>query len=53
MQPPHTIPYFSEFLQLKHQNPSAYWSKTTQAQMHKAYKHHGPAFYDHYTQAKP
>ena len=54
MQPHTTIPLFSHFLSLKHQNPSAYWSKATQAQMVKAYQHHGPeAFFDHYEQAKP
>ena len=52
MQPNNTTPFFSDFLQLKHKNPSAYWSKTTQAQMHEAYKHHGSAFFD-YTQANP
>ena len=52
MQPHTTIPLFSHFLFLKHQNPSAYWSKATQAQMFAACQHYGPeAFFDYSTQA--
>jgi hypothetical protein len=53
MQPNNTIPYFSDFLQLKHQNPSAYWSKTTQAQMHEAYLYHGHAYFDLHKDKSP
>ena len=52
MQPHTTIPLFSHFLFLKHQNPSAYWSKATQASMVAACQHYGPeAFFDYSTQA--
>ena len=53
MQPNNTTPFFSQFLEMKRINPSAYWRTTTQAQMVSAYKQHGLAFFDHYEQAQP
>ena len=40
------IPLFSDFLLMKRQNPNQYWLPVTAAQMHKAYIHHGPAYFD-------
>ena len=41
-----TPPLFSEFIQMKKQNPSRYWTPATHAQMARSYQHHGPAFFD-------
>ena len=41
-----TPPLFSDFLNMKHTNPSRYWLPVTAAQMAKAYLHHGHAYFD-------
>ena len=41
-----TPPLFSEFIQMKKQNPSRYWTPATHAQMARSYQHHGPAYFD-------
>jgi len=41
-----TPPLFSDFMNMKHTNPSKYWHPVTAAQMVNAYIHHGPAYFD-------
>ena len=41
-----SIPLFSDFLNMKHTNPSRYWLPVTAAQMVRSYQHHGPAYFD-------
>ena len=41
-----TPPLFSEFIQMKKQNPLRYWTPAAHAQMARSYQHHGPAFFD-------
>ena len=43
---PKPISLFSDFLNMKHTNPSRYWLPVTAAQMSKAYLHHGHAYFD-------
>ena len=41
-----TPPLFSDFMNMRHTNPSRYWRPVTAAEMVSAYIHHGPAYFD-------
>ena len=43
-----TVPLFSGYLLMKHENPTLFWAIRTQAEMAQAYQFHGKAFYDLY-----
>ena len=43
-----TVPLFSGYLLMKHENPSLYWATRTQTEMAQACQFHGKAFYDLY-----
>lgn len=41
-----TVPLFSDYLLMKHENPNLFWATRTQAEMAQAYLHHGVAYFD-------
>ena len=43
-----TVPLFSGYLLMKHENPNLFWATRTQAEMAQACQFHGKAFYDLY-----
>ena len=43
-----TVPLFSDYLPMKHENPNLFWATRTQAEMAQASQFHGKAFYDLY-----
>jgi len=43
---PENYPLFSDYQALRRTNPNAYWSTKTQTEMSRAYKLHGPSFFD-------
>ena len=45
-----TVPLFSGYLLMKHQNPNLFWASRTQAETAQACQFHGKAFYDLYEQ---